>query len=86
MNCPHNFRAGQVIKFTCGGSCDNCGGPIVCDGHFGYYLGDNSHGHVFAVQPKVPCHGCRNMLSRIHIPCGDGYLWPFQVREKEEVK
>ncbi len=76
MNCPHNFKAGHIIVFRGGGSCDQCGGPIVTEGHWGYYLGDNSRGHVFLVQPRVPCHGCRQMLSKIHIPCGEQWRVP----------
>ncbi len=82
MNCPHHFMAGSIIVFRPGGTCDTCGSPIDADGHWGYYLGDNSRGHVFMVKPLVHCPGCGNWLSKMHVPCGEG--WRVKELEKEQ--
>ncbi len=86
MNCPHHFKAGAIVKFGRGGSCDMCGSPIEPDGHWGYYLGDNSRGHSFLCTPPVLCPGCQRWLPKMNIICGDGWRVPQLEREKELVK
>lgn len=81
MSCQHTILS--VIVFRGEGTCDQCGSPIEIDGHYGYYIGDNSRGHVFMVRPRVPCHGCRSMLGKIHVPCGEG--WRVKELEQEMV-
>ncbi len=86
MNCPHHFHAGSVIKFLKDCSCDVCGSPIRIDGHYGYYMGDNSRGHVFILSPLARCPGCGNWLSKMHVPCGEGWRVPELEKEQETEK
>lgn len=86
MNCPHNFKAGSIVRFSGWGHCDTCGGEIEIEGHWGYYLGDNSRGHVLTCMPRVHCTGCNNWLSRMHVPCGDQWRVKELEKEKELVR